>query len=64
MNEQRQPCPFCGSLSIFYNEWYAMRCYSCGVQGPDADHASREAALARWNTRPGAQPTENGGAHG
>jgi Lar family restriction alleviation protein len=46
-----KPCPFCGSRSIFYDRWYAMHCYSCGAQGPDADDISNEDAAAQWNRR-------------
>jgi|GEM_PF-1538368 len=48
-------CPFCGSRSIFYDRWYAMHCYSCGAQGPDADDQSNEAAAEQWNRRSSAE---------
>ncbi|MGZ8132591.1 Lar family restriction alleviation protein [Bordetella bronchiseptica] len=50
-----KPCPFCGSSSIFYDRWYAMHCFSCGAQGPDADDLANEAAAATWNQRAAAE---------
>lgn len=51
MNEQLQPCPFCGSLSLYWDGKYALHCNRCGAQGPDADVPTLAAADAIWNQR-------------
>ena len=45
-----KPCPFCGGVNIIENG-FAMFCYGCGAEGPDADKKDSTELVEKWNAR-------------
>ena len=45
-----KPCPFCGGVNIVKGG-FAMFCYGCGAEGPDADKKDSTELVEKWNAR-------------
>lgn len=52
MSNDLEPCPFCNGVCIA-RAGHHMTCVRCGAEGPDADNATDEEAIAQWNRREG-----------
>ncbi len=50
-----KPCPFCGGEAIIYendeDDEYMIGCKNCCAAEPMTEWASKENAIAQWNTR-------------